>query len=936
MMKIAAFIDHLKTNHGVTLRYDGKALKVGGAKGVVQGELLQQLKARKAELVDYLEDKATEQAPIAQAAYAAHGPVSSAQKRLYFLQQLHPQSTVYNLPQAVRFGQNLDQQQLLKALQGVVNRHEALRTVFYMQDLEVKQQFLPEVPVALEQYEVGTEGLAKSLQAAIRPFNLQEGPLFRFMLFKQAGQGTVLFVDLHHIIADGVSQQVLLHDFLALYLGKTLPPLPCRYLDYVNWQANKEGRAYLKEYWTEEFADLAEPFALNTDHARPAASEQPGQQLQFTIDAPLTQKLTALANQQGATMFSVLLSAYFLLLHKITGKQDVVLGIPVMGREHNDLKPLVGMFVNAIPVRFEVEPNQSVAHMLAGVQAKVLDLLNYQAYPFEALINDLKLTRDTSRNPLYDVFFAYHDYEDRPLAMEHLDLAPVAIPSRAAKFDLSMIIRQQAGGLQVEFEYASALFNPDTIGRFKSFFVQLLHQLVANEATAVAALDFVPKAEKALVAGFNTCQQPQQSNQTLVQVFRNQVAQTPRQTALRMAGQTVDFKAYDQMSDQVAHYLAGQCHIQKGDPVGVLLTRELQLLPVIFGILKAGAVYVPIDPAFPKQRVLAIVDDTQMKVFISRKHLAAPLQLTQPELVDLDSQWAKMLQAEKKHALPEPAPEDLAYIIFTSGSTGRPKGVMIEHHSVVNRIAWMQQQYPITAQDVILQKTPLVFDVSVWELFWGVFTGATLELLPPGGEKEPETLINCIEQGGVTTMHFVPSMLDGFLAYTNNSHLEQVKTLKQVFVSGEALKLGQVQQFKKLLNQYNGTRLINLYGPTEATVDVSYYECQFDETQHPPIGQPIANTQLYVLDSHHQVLPVGVPGELYIGGVGVARGYIAREDLTNERFVPNPFTGEGKMYKTGDLARWRADGNIIYLGRIDSQVKISQKKVVPFKSWIDY
>lgn len=926
-MSIADYILDLRRDHNVVVSFENGELKVRAPKQSLNKEVIEELKSKKEELIHFFMSIDTTDEVIVPVSGKAFYKASSAQKRLYFIHELDKTSLAYNLPRAVKIEGELDTQQLGQTFRQLIQRHESLRTCFTVIDGEVCQKIQQETAFDIEHFQADANEVSDLINQFVRPFDLEKGPLLRVGLIQLNQKEYVLLLDMHHIISDGFSQGIMIREFLSLYNNEQLPPLTVQYKDYAEWQYSREQQTAQpeKEFWLNEFVEEVVTLELPTDFARPSVKGNRGSNIPFELSEDQTSGLQEIAETQGVTLFMTLLAAYNVLLSKLSGQEDIVIGTPTAGRQHADLEGIIGMFVNTLPLRNFPEGTQSFKAFLSEVKTKVLACFDNQSVQYENLINSLNLERNTSHNPLFDVMFVYHDFQEPELALSGLKISPLDFEQDISKFDLTLAVERVNERLLLRFEYANELFRKATIERFISYFEKIISSIVGDINIPLQDIGILTEPERdQLLVAFNDTQKPYPDKETIISLFEKQVQLDPHKPALFSEGSTMSYGQLKRRSDQVANYLNQVKHVKKGDRVGVMLERETWLIPVIFGVLKAGGVYVPIDPGFPTQRINTIIEASKLKVLITRAEYASEISVSDDLLADLNQSDNEIASQPATTPDNELNSHDLAYVIYTSGSTGKPKGVMIEHHSVVNRIMWMQNEYPVDATDTLLQKTPIVFDVSVWELFWWSFTGASLCLLKPGGEKEPGELIKAIEEYKVTTMHFVPSMLSSFLAVTHKHYdTDRLRSLKQVFTSGEALKAEHVQQFGAIINKPCGTRLINLYGPTEATVDVSYYECDFSETgTNPPIGKPIDNTTLHVLSKDHRLLPVGVPGELHIGGVGVARGYLDDPIQTSEKFITDPLTGEGRVYKTGDLVKWLPDGNIAYLGRIDHQVKI--------------
>ncbi|WP_379148757.1 amino acid adenylation domain-containing protein [Paenibacillus sp. sgz500992] len=848
-------------------------------------------------------------------------PLSSAQRRLYVLHEVEPESTRYNMPGVMELTGQVDADRLEEAICSVIARHESLRTSFTWIDGEPRQQVHEDVVFEWVCRDADEGQAPELIRNFVQPFALGQAPLLRAGLLRLAEERHWLVWDMHHIVSDGVSMNLLVSDFMAAYAGGELAPLRIQYKDYAVWQQSTlevERMQGHEAYWLSVYAEEAPVLELPADRTRPAVPSSEGGQVHAQISADVAEGLKQIAAETGATLYMVLLAAYNVWLHKYTGQSDIVVGTPVSGRTHADTEPMIGMFVNTLALRNAPSGEKRFMDFVREVKERTLTAFEHQDYPFEELVEKLNVRRDMSRNPLFDTMLVLQNMEQARFGLADVDVRPVELDHRATKFDLTLNVAESEQGLQLLLEYSSALFNEETAGRYLMHFMQLLSQIAGQPEASIGSYELVtPEEKQELLHAFNDTAAEYPREATIHGLFEEQVKKTPDAVAAVYGDQQLTYAELNARANQLAWTLRGQ-GVGPETIVAVMAERSLELMVGLYGILKAGGAYLPIDPALPAERIRYMLGDSGAMVL-----------LTQPGLDPCGFEGAVIELTSRRQAQSEATPpleldsRRLAYVIYTSGTTGNPKGVMIEHRAVINRLQWMQNRYPIGEQDVILQKTPITFDVSVWELFWWGMTGARVCMLPPQGEKDPVLLAETIKHHGVTVMHFVPSMLSVFLEQAGKAFSpEKLGSLRRVFASGEALKAQHVTGFYKLMER-SGATLHNLYGPTEATVDATYYDSAstFAEAAV-PIGGPIANTQLYIVSDNRQLQPMGVAGELCIAGDGLARGYFNRPELTAEKFVDNPFEPGTRMYRTGDLARWLPDGNLEYLGRIDHQVKI--------------
>jgi amino acid adenylation domain-containing protein len=877
--------------------------------------------------------------PIARRDPAAVVPISPAQRRLWFLQQLEPSSAAYNIPCAVRLHGRLDAPALARALGAIVQRHEALRTTFapaeggHDGDGQPTQRVAPalvlELPIvdlrAVPEAKREAEALRWARAEVSRPFDLERGPLIRAALLRLEETEHVLVLSIHHIVSDGWSRDVLVREAGALYAAfiadkpSPLPELPIQYGDFTLWQREHQRETWDAQlaYWKERLAG-APALDLPTDRPRPAIQTSRGATRTLVLPGDLSRALEALSRREGATMFMTLLAVFMILLHRYTGQTDLVVGSPAAGRKPIDVEPLIGLFVNTLVLRASVVPGASFRELLGHVRAACMDAYANQDLPFEQVVDALTLARDRSRSPIFQVLFDYQEVPLRALSLPDLSLEPIEIDNGAAKLDLELDAWSAPDGLRCSFNYNTDLFDAETIARIAHHFEVLLAAIVADPERPVRALPLLgPEERRRLLVEWNATERHYPEPHVLPALIEATAARSPDAVALMYEGASLTYAALNARANRLAHHLR-RLGVGPEVAVGVCMERSLELLIGLLGILKAGGAYVPLDPSYPAERLGFMIDDAGIRVLLAHASTEGALPPSRAHLVRLDADLGALAAESDADPVALVSPDNLAYIIYTSGSTGRPKGVQIDHRGICNRLLWMQEVYGLTPADRVLQKTPFSFDVSVWELFWPLLVGARMVIARPGGHKDAAYLAELIAAEEITTIHFVPTMLSAFVEEPSAA---RCPSLRRVFCSGEALSVEcQTRFFERMVAE-----LHNLYGPTEASVDVSFWACERGVATHNvPIGRPIANTQLYILDADLSPVPIGVAGELHIGGVGLARGYVGRPALTAEKFVTDPYGARpgGRLYKTGDLARHRSDGAIEYLGRIDHQVKI--------------
>ncbi|MFT0517014.1 amino acid adenylation domain-containing protein [Pseudomonas faucium] len=860
---------------------------------------------------------------------------SYAQQRMWVLWQLDPQGCAYNLPGAVRLKGALDEAALQQAFVCLLERHQALTCVFQQQaDERLHQVHRPAPPQiqrldlrALNEADREARVQAEVEAESLGPFDLEHGPLLRIRLLQLADQEHVLLLTLHHIVSDGWSMNVLIDEFSRCYdafaagAQPQLPALPIQYVDYALWQRRWLEAGELERqlaYWQATLGDEQPVLELPLDHPRPASPSFSGARLELGLDSDLAQQLRSFAARHNLTLFMLLLGAFGVLLQRYTGQCDLRIGSPVANRNRAEIEGLIGLFVNTQVLRLQPDPQGDALSYLQAVRQTVLGAQAHQDLPFERLVDALKVERNLSHAPLFQVMYN-HQPQVADLAAvtlgTGLELSALEWRSRTTQFDLSLDTYERGGVLHAAFTYALDLFDAATLERMAEHWITLLRELVADPARPLWQLPMLaPASLHTQLHEWNATAASYPLHQGVHQLFEAQAQHTPQAPALRFADSTLSYAELDARANRLAHYLRGQ-GVSTDTLVGVSAQRSIEMVVALLAILKAGGAYVPLDPEYPEERLAYMIEDSGIRLLLTQQALLASLPLPAGvQCVALDTLALDGLPASSP-ALALHA-HQLAYVIYTSGSTGRPKGAGNSHQALTNRLCWMQQAYGLDASDTVLQKTPFSFDVSVWEFFWPLMTGACLAVAAPGEHRDPQRLIASIQRHGVTTLHFVPSMLQAFI---HEPGVEACRSLARIVCSGEALPVdAQRQVFARL----PGAGLYNLYGPTEAAIDVTHWTCVEEGKDSVPIGQPIANLRTYVLDAGLQPVAPGVSGELYLGGIGLARGYHRRPGLTAERFVADPFGAGGRLYRTGDRVRQRADGVIEYLGRFDHQVKI--------------
>jgi amino acid adenylation domain-containing protein len=927
--------------HGWNVRLtvvDGK-LRCRARKGLLTPELLAQLDRHKVELLGLLQAHGNAGA-IPRRPAAGTVPLSFAQQRLWFLAQLDPRAAAaYALFQGVRFKGELDVVALRAALDRIVARHEALRTSFTWAGDEPAQVIAAsEVSFALAHEDLwdhpAPEAEVERLAAEEMngPFDLERGPLIRGRLVRLAPHDHVLLVTMHHIVSDGWSMGVLVNEFSALYAAFSqgrpdpLPPLPIQYADYAVWQRRWITGEVLQrqlDFWRAHLSGAPALLELPTDRPRPPVQDYAGASFGFELDAELSASLKALSQRHGTTLFMTLLAAWAALLARLSGQHDVVIGTPVANRHHAQIEPLIGFFVNTQALRIDLSGSPTVAQLLAQVRATALAAQEHQDLPFEQVVEALSPERRLAHSPIFQVMFSWQNAPEGSLELPGLQLQPVNADVPTVQFDLDLSLQAAGHRIAGHIGYACALFDRATVERHIAHWQTLLRALVADDQAIVTRLPLLSGDEqRQLVHGFNDTAASLPTGLCVHALFEAQVERTPEATALVFEDISFSYGELNAQANRLAHHLIA-LGVQPDTRIAIALPRGIDMVVAILATLKAGGAYVPLDPNYPAERLAFMLQDCRPAVLLSdaasARRLPAREGMPVVRLDDGQARWRDQPAGNPGVETIGLNAQHLAYVIYTSGSTGTPKGVQVAHASLVNYALAAAATYGLKGADRVLQSSSISFDIAVDEIFATLACGATLVLAPWPRLPSIAEFNALIARRDLTVVNLPTAYWHEWVAATQADAAPLPESLRLVVVGGEAASAAHLRQWRSVA----GKRVawINCYGPTETTAGVTFGRVGADEPMH--IGSPIANTRLYVLDAWGQLVPMGVFGEIHIGGVQVARGYLNRPDITAERFVPDPFCEPGsRMYKTGDLARWRPDGTMEFLGRHDEQVKV--------------
>ncbi|WP_288048880.1 non-ribosomal peptide synthetase [Nocardia sp.] len=875
-------------------------------------------------------------------------PLSLAQQRMWFLNRFDNRTAVNNIPLAVRLTGTLDADALRQAVADVVDRHEVLRTM-YPQTAEGTgvQVVLPTGHDGLDltPIPVSEDEIAERVNdLVLTGFDVTTEVPVRARLFRIAAsmdgsspETHVLVFVVHHISGDGWSVRPLARDVMIAYAARSRgeapgwAPLPVQYADFALWQretlgSEEDPASLIGEqiaFWSRHLAGLSDQLDLPSDRSRPAVASHRGDVFEFELDATLVRALDGLARGHGASLFMVVHAALAALLARLSGSDDIAVGTAVAGRGEAVLDDAIGMFVNTLVLRSAVDPALTVAELLAHTRETDLAAFGHADLPFERLVEILNPARSQARHPLFQVMLSFQNTGEASFELPGLEVAGVPLDVVTAKFDLHLNVSDRlaadgtSDGMRAEFAYATDMFDAATVAGFARRLVRLLTAMVESDDAVLGDIDLLDAAERRqLVTGWNDTAVEIDAEATLASMYRAQALHAPGATALTFEGTDLSYGEFDARVNRLARHLIS-LGVGPDTMVALGMRRSLELVIGMYAVTVAGGAYVPLDPDHPADRTHYVLETAApVCVLTTARDEFDAGDVRAVDIADLDLSAYAADPVTDADRLAPLRPSNTAYVIFTSGSTGRPKGVAVSHAAIVNRLVWMQSEYGLVADDVVLQKTPATFDVSVWEFFWPLQIGARLVIAKPDGHRDPAYLVDIITGTNITVAHFVPSMMSVFVAETGAA---RCTGLRYVFASGEALPAVTAQKLREL----TGTAVHNLYGPTEAAVDVTFHEVTDADTVSVPIGAPVSNTRVYVLDSRLHPVPVGVAGELYLAGAQLARGYVARPDLTGDRFVADPFDPAGaRMYRTGDLVTWTASGELEYLGRTDFQVKL--------------
>lgn len=859
-------------------------------------------------------------------------PLTHPQKGIWYTEKLYPGTSIGIIAATLKIHGDIDYSSLEKAINLLIKKNDAIRIRITEKDNSPYQYITDFKYIKLDFNDfsnLNSEELFNwDKKQSEKPFELLDSDLFYFSLIKINENTGGFFIKMHHLISDAWSMSIVGNDIIEYYSlfknnGEIDLSMKPSYIDFILKENDyyKSDR-YISdtEYWKEKLKNFHGITSLKL--RKSISLDSKAKRKTYILPKKLTDKLRQYCSNNKVSEYVLFFAALSMYINRVTGKEDITIGTTLLNRTNAKEKDTFGMFVStAVPVRITIKDDMNLKMFADTISKEILSVFRHQKYPYNLLLKQVK-DQDNSTNNIFDIVLTYQNSKFRNKNKEQFSTRWHFSGHQIESIIININDRDNDDKFIIDYDFLTSIFSTTEIDFIHQHIVSILWHGLDNSEKKISNLEMISENEKQkIIYDFNNTDADYPRNKTIQQLFEEQVDKTPFKIAARFGENVITYDELNKKANQLARNLR-QKGISFDHVIAIMVNRSLEMIIGILGILKSGGAYLPIDPKYPAERKEFLLNNSGATVLLTKSEYLADMEFC-GTVIDLYESYSYLDDASNLENINKP--NDLVYVIYTSGSTGNPKGVMIEHHSLINRINWMNKKYPLDKNSVILQKTTYTFDVSVWELLWALLVGAELCFLKPDGEKDPEAIIQAMEENRVTTTHFVPSMLNVFLNYlevTNNAY--RLTSLKQIFASGEALGIQHVNKFNKLLNKTNGTELYNLYGPTEASIDVTYFDCSPEDRLlvTVPIGKPIDNTSIYILDRNKNLLPIGIAGELYIGGVGVARGYLNNEKLTKEKFVNNPFFPEKIIYRTGDLARWYPKGDIEYLGRIDSQVKI--------------
>lgn len=837
--------------------------------------------------------------------------VSSAQKRIFVLNQMNPDDLSYNLTRAFVLDGNLKEELVQQTANKLIERHEIFRTSFNMVDGEVVQVVNQNVDFKIEKKRCKEEEVDYVINNFVRPFDLNSAPLIRMCLIELSNNKYVLVFDIHHIIFDGSSFEILMSDFTKLYDNKVLPKVNVTYKDFSVWQ-NKffksEGLKKQEEYWLNLLKDNIPVLNMPTDYSRPSVQSFEGDSIKFALDKADTLKLKQLCKETDSTLYMVLMAAYDILISKYTGQSDIIVGSPIQGRKSMDLWNVIGMFVNTLVMKNTVDDNNSFIELLERTKENTINAIENQDYQFDELVEKLKITREMSRNPIFDIMFVLQNIDTSSMKLEGIEISEFEYKSKKAQFDMLLEAIEGEEKINFTLEYCVKLFKRETMERFVAHYKNIIKEIIKNPNIKVSEISMMTKEERMqILFDFNdNIVDFNNSDKTVVDLFEEQVKRLPNKVAVKYKDSTLTYSQLDEYANKLSANLINNYHVKENDIIPIMVDPCLEMIIAVFAVLKSGCAYLPMDPSYPNERISYILKDSNAKIIIAQEKFEDRIRdMAENDIKFLDVDNKKSFMEEALISRPKIKPNNLVYVIYTSGSTGKPKGVLIEHKALLNFCSWYNSYYGVTSKDISTKYVGFGFDVTAMEIYTFLIAGAELHVIDKDIRLDIDKLVKYFEENKITISVLPTQVGEQFMMQSKYS------PSRTLIVAGERLT-----SFVE-----RGYTLANNYGPTENTVITTSFIVD-KYYNNIPIGKPISNCRAYIVDKNDKLLPIGIVGELCVSGSNLAKGYLNLPKLTSEKFIDNPFEPNQKLYRTGDLARWLPDGNIEYVGRIDEQVKI--------------
>jgi len=845
--------------------------------------------------------------------------LTSTQTRLYFLNQLYPESSVYNISKVFLLKGIVDKDRIESVFDFLVQRHESFRTFFIDKEEKPVQVIDEDVTFKLDFQKSTWKDVENVIREYIKPFDLAKSPLLRVGMIELSDDESMLIVDTHHIVTDGVSQDILVKEFISVYNGENLPVLPLNYKDYAEWQKGEDWADSIssqKEFWINEFSGKYIPLDLPTDFRRPGFMSYEGGSREFYISPGQFEDLKKLALQEKSTVFMILFSVFNIFLHKISHAETITVGTPVAGRNHPDIDNIIGLFVNTLPITTRIKKNEKFTDLLCEVKNKVVNCIENQNYPLDELIEDLKLSGNTGYNPLFDVVFVYQNYEHTEMKLPGLEVIPYPFSGNTSKFDLTFTVKETSGGLLLQIEYSKDLYTPQSIGCFANIFKKLLSSVIEKPESSIFELEILPEEDSIKILNeFNGSETSYPSSLSIIDLFEVQTECNGNRKAVSDKRKYLDYTELNRRANKIGHYLI-ENNLNKRDVVGLVGEKNIDTVAAMIGILKAGCTYLPINPDLPYDRISYMLEDCGARILLTHGGVKKlNFQVKQCDLNEMN-----LIDFPENNPTVEISPDDGAYIIYTSGTTGKPKGALVSHGNVVRLLFNDKFQFDFDENDKWSLFHSFGFDFSVWEMYGALLRGGEAVVISKEDSQDMSRFARTLKENGITVLNQTPSAFYKLSEEVQDTGMD-LSFLKYLIFGGEELRFDKIAYWK---SRFPRTRMINMYGITETTVHVTYKEIENEDLQAnlSNIGRAIPTTTLYIFDENMRIQPFGIPGEIYVGGKEVCKGYIKRDKLNKEKFLPNPYRPVEILYKSGDNGKMLPSGEVIYLGRKDKQVQI--------------